>query len=226
MHKVSEVDSGFDFYAAQTLRMPDGRVIMIAWKEMWDRSFPSREEEWAGTYTLPRELTVENGQLIQRPVREIEKYRGNTVKADQAKAENGEVSVPGVSGNVIELKFTLEPGDAGKAGIKVFCDGNHETKIYYDAESGKVIFDRTNSGIELTGNDRDVNVRVCEVGKPGSIDFDMFLDVSSLEVFFDGGRHAMTGNVYPDSETAKGIRFFADGGSAEFSGIEKYDIEV
>ena len=226
VHKVSEVDSGFDFYAAQTLRMPDGRVIMIAWKEMWDRSFPSREEEWAGTYTLPRELTVEDGQLIQKPVREIEKYRGSEVKKDQVKAENGEISVPGVSGNVIELKFTLEPGDAAKAGVKVFCDGEHETKIYYDAGSGKVIFDRTNSGIELTGNDRDVNVRVCEVGKRESIDFDMFLDVSSLEVFFDGGRHAMTGNVYPDSETAKGIRFFADGGSAEFSGIEKYDIEV
>ncbi len=27
---VGEVDSGFDFYAAQTHRMPDGRVIMIA----------------------------------------------------------------------------------------------------------------------------------------------------------------------------------------------------
>ena len=48
--------------------------------------------------------------------------------------------------------------------------------------------------------------------------------MSSLEVFIDGGRHTMTGNVYPDPETALGVRFFAEGGSAVFADVEKYDI--
>ena len=62
------------------------------------------------------------------------------------------------------------------------------------------------------------------MGVRDSIDFDCFLDVSSLEAFIDGGRHTMTGNVYPDPETAKGIQFFAEGGSASFDSVEKYDI--
>lgn len=221
---VGEVDSGFDFYAAQTLRMPDGRVIMIAWKEMWDRSFPSRAEEWAGTYTLPREITTEKGHLIQRPVREIVSCRSGAVKVPEISADNAAVSDPDISGNVIELKLTLEPGSAKRSGVKLFCSGENETLLYYDREQGLVVFDRKRSGIRITGNDRDVDRRVCEVGVKESIELDLFLDVSSLEAFIDGGRHTMTGNVYPDPETAKGIQFFAEEGSASFKNVEKYDI--
>ena len=53
----------------------------------------------------------------------------------------------------------------------------------------------------------------------------MLLDVSSLEVFINGGRHVMTANVYPDPEDTA-VRFFAQGGSAKFEDIEKFDVVV
>lgn len=221
---VGEVDSGFDFYAAQTVRMPDGRVVMIAWKEMWDRSYPTQAEEWAGTYTLPRELTVEGDRLIQKPVREIGACRRNAVSVDWVAADDREVVVPGVAGNVIELRFTLLPGDADRAGVKLFCGADCETLVYYDRGSGLIVFDRKNAGVALHGREADVDRRVCAVGRRERIAFDLFLDVSSLEVFIDGGRHTMTGNVYPDPETALGVRFFAEGGRAVFADVEKYDI--
>ncbi|MBR3147682.1 MAG: GH32 C-terminal domain-containing protein, partial [Eubacterium sp.] len=139
-------------------------------------------------------------------------------------ADNAAVSDPDISGNVIELKLTLEPGSAKRSGVKLFCSGENETLLYYDREQGLVVFDRKRSGIRITGNDRDVDRRVCEVGVKESIELDLFLDVSSLEAFIDGGRHTMTGNVYPDPETAKGIQFFAEEGSASFKNVEKYDI--
>lgn len=225
IRNVDEVDSGFDFYAAQTLRMPDGRVIMISWKEMWDRTFPSRNEEWAGTYTLPRELTTIDGELIQKPVREIFDCRYNPVLVSEVAADDREVSVDGISGNVIELKFTLKPGDAKRSGVKLFCGKDEETLLYYDREEGLLVFDREKSGVELTGVEPDVNRRVCDLGKTESIELDLFLDVNSLEAFIDGGRHTMTGNVYPDPEKSLGVKFFAEGGSASFEDIEKYDIK-
>ena len=221
---IGEVDSGFDFYAAQTLRTPDGRIIMIAWKEMWDRSFPTRAEEWAGTYTLPRELSVEGDRLIQKPVREAAACRRNPELVSGIDVESDEVSLPGIAGNVIELRFTLMPGDAQKAGVKLFCGEDQETLLYFDREKELVVFDRSRAGTELTGREEDVNIRVCAVSVQEQIDFDLFLDVSSLEAFIDGGRHAMTGNVYPDPDLSDGIRFFAEGGSAGFRDIEKYDI--
>ena len=223
---MGDIDSGFDIYAPQTLRMPDGRVIMIAWKEMWGRSYPTAEEEWAGTYTLPRELSTDGDFLIQRPVREIENFLVNPVKTDQLEIDHSETAVEGIAGDVLKLSFEMDPGTASKAGVKLFCDGTHETLIWYDRDTGKVVFDRRNSGIEITGEEDVVNVRVCPVGQCEKISMEIFLDVSSIELFINGGRYTMTGNVYPDLDQKQGIRFFAEGGKAVFRNIEKYDIAV
>ena len=225
VQKVGEVDHGFDFYAAQTLRMPDGRIIMIAWKEMWDRSFPSaKKEEWAGTYTLPRELSVKDGQLIQKPVREIMNCRKNPAEVPEVTVKDGETSLPGIAGNVIELCFEMTLQDANKAGVKLFCSTEHETLLYYDRKKGQIVFDRTRGGQELSGREKDVNVRVCSIKEEETIRFDIFLDVTSIEAFINDGAYVMTGNVYPDPSKAAGIRFFAKGGSALFRRIRKYDI--
>ena len=222
--EIGEVDSGFDFYAAQTLRMPDGRVILIAWKEMWDRNYPTREEGWAGTYTLPRELSVVDGRLVQKPVREIEKYRGNKAGAASLTADNSSLTVDGVCGNTIEIQVTLEPGTAARSGVKLFRGSEHETLVYYDKEEGDIVFDRSRSGIPFSGQEEDVDRRVCHIGAMDSIDLHFFLDVSSVEVFIDGGHHVMTGNVYPDIEQDTGVEFFAEGGSCGFRDLIKYDI--
>lgn len=224
--KIGELDHGFDFYAAQTFRMPDGRVVMTAWKEMWDRNFPTRKEGWAGTYILPRELRIEDGEFIQRPVREIENYRGNKVTSGPVTISDGEFSVKGVRGTCAELSVTLELGTAKKAGIKLFCGEEHETLVYYDKEAGKIIFDRSKSGIPFSGSEENVDQRVCAVGKKDSIDLHVFLDINSIEVFIDGGRYVMTGNVYPDLGKDDGICFFAEGGSCTFKDLVKYDIEA
>ncbi|MDO5703299.1 MAG: hypothetical protein Q4G47_08105, partial [Lachnospiraceae bacterium] len=120
MRTIGEVDSGFDFYAAQTIGLQDGRHIMIAWKEMWDRNFPTGAAEgWAGTYTLPRELTVEGDRLIQKPVREIYSFMGDPVSCPKLKVKDSDRDIEGVSGNVANLRFTLMPGDAKKAGVRL-----------------------------------------------------------------------------------------------------------
>ena len=224
--RIGELDSGFDFYAAQTLRMPDGRVIMIAWKEMWDRNFPTQKEGWAGTYTLPRELSVEDGQVIQKPVRELAKYRSGKVTSDPVTVSDGSFSVEGVRGRSVELQVTLAMGTAEKAGVKLFCDKDQETLVYYDKEAGEIVFDRSKSGIAFSGQEKNVDRRVCRIGKKETVDLHFFLDISCIEVFIDGGRHVMTGNVYPDPLKDDGIVFFAEGGSCSFKNIVKYDIDV
>lgn len=67
-----ELDGGFDFYAPQTMRLPDGRRVLIAWKQMWGRTIPTAKDGWAGSFTLPRELHIIDGALFQTPVKEIE----------------------------------------------------------------------------------------------------------------------------------------------------------
>ena len=223
--KIGEVDSGFDFYAAQTLRLPDGRAILIAWKEMWDRNYPTQKEGWAGTYTFPRELRVEGDRLVQRPVRELDAFCKNRVFCPEFSVSDGAVSLEGVRGKVLRLRLILEPETAKRAGVKLFVGEKHETVVCYDREAGIVEIDRSRSGLPFRGREENVNVRRCRVGSLPALTLELLLDVSSLELFLDGGKHVMTANVYPDPEDLD-LRFFAEGGSARFRQIEKHDVVV
>lgn len=221
---LEDLDSGFDIYASQSLEMPDGRHIMIAWREMWDRTYPTEEDNWIGTYTLPRELEYKDGRLYQYPVREIENYRQNKAEVKNVILENEEKSFEGINGNSAEINVTFNLKDADVVGVKVFKGEVHDTMIYYDKNEGVVYFYRGHSGIRLGGREDDTKVRACDVGKMDKISFRIFIDVISIEVFINGGRYVMTGNVYPDLEDTN-ISFYSDG-TAEIESIEKYDIVV
>lgn len=60
---------GTDFYAPQTFLSPDGRRIMIGWMYNWDRKVPEGAT-YAGSLSLPRELSLREGKVIVAPVRE------------------------------------------------------------------------------------------------------------------------------------------------------------
>ena len=220
-----EIDGGFDFYAPQTLKTADGRTIMIAWMQMWQRMFPTAKHGWAGAIILPRELTVKEGRLYQSPVREIERYRWNHVHFGNVTlgARN---ELTKVNGTKIELCITFDLGTAQRVGVKLYQKGEHDARIYYDREKDMVIFDRSRMGTEIThdAEEKDATVRSVKVNiADNRLSMRIFLDVTSCEVFLNGGERTMTGNVYSDGE---GIAFFSEGGSTRLLDLDKYDIVV
>lgn len=79
-YKISEVkllDRGFDFYAQQTFEDEKGRRILIGWMGIPDADYtnPTVEAGWQHALTLPRELTVRDGKLVQNPVNELQNLR-------------------------------------------------------------------------------------------------------------------------------------------------------
>ncbi len=77
-------DAGFDFYAPQTFQADDGRRILIGWMGMPDEKTytnPTVEDGWQHCFTIPREVSVRYGRVLQWPVREIEGYRANLREA-------------------------------------------------------------------------------------------------------------------------------------------------
>lgn len=221
-----ELDGGFDFYAPQTMRLPDGRRVLIAWKQMWGRTIPSAEDGWAGSFTLPRELHVAGGVLFQTPVKEIEGYRCGEVSYHDIPLCDRRISLAGIEGTVLELEAVFSFGSAKRAGVVLFQGETHETLVFYDAEAGHVVFDRSQSGADQRGSENESNVRVLPLSLGnGTISFRIFLDVSSAEVFLNGGRGVMTGNIYAD-EGDRGISFFAEGGEAKLLSVRKYDLNL
>ncbi len=214
-----EFDGGFDFYAAQTMQTPDGRTIMLAWMQMWDRTLVTQAHNWVGAYTLPRELTYQDGHVYQTPVREIIDYRTNAVSY-QNKTVNGSLTLPQISGKTVELELEIEVGSSSKVGVKLFKGEANETLVYYDALSQTVVFDRSNSGKTISGAEMNRSTRNVDVVlHNGILKLRIFLDVSSVEVFINDGYMTMTGNVYPDQKCI--IQF-----SYSLKQVNKYDILV
>ena len=218
-----EIDGGFDFYAPQTLTAPDGRVIMIGWMQMWSRRMPTAQLGWAGSMTLPRELSLRNGKLYQRPVRELKDYRWNEVKYTNVSV-NEKTVLSGVSGNKVELRVVFDLKNAQRVGVKVFGKREKHARIYFDRMSHLVVFDRSDMGVEIfhDAKEKDASVRsVCVSTEDNRLEMLILLDVISCEVFLNDGERVMTGNVYSGGSD---ISFFAEGGEAEIITLEKYDV--
>ena len=226
---MGETDGGFDFYAPQVLKTPDGRTVMTAWMQMWDRDYVSAPDAYVGSMILPRELSLKNGKLYQLPVREIEAYRGAERRVSDFVLDEEERKTPDLDGVRKDISFVLETGTAKKAGIKVFSGDGCALTVWYDRVAGMVTLDRGGCGKLIRGAFPETNFATRSVriapDRNGAMAFRLLLDRTGAEVFVNGGEAVITANAYPD-EGAEGVSFFADGGSAKFKDVVGYEIEV
>lgn len=221
-----ELDGGFDFYAAQTTKHPDGRTIMIAWMQMWDRTMPTTVDGWAGAFTLPREISFKDGSLYQVPVREIESYRQNPVNKTNVAINSIPLEITGVSGKTLELELEIDMGTSNTFNIELFKGTEHRTLITYDKTTKHLIFDRSLSGRQIRGQELNQTTRTTTVDLiQNRLKLRIFLDVSSVEIFIQDGLKTMTSVVYPNSDDL-GITFYTTGGDASITTLNKYDIIV
>ncbi len=217
---VQAVDYGLDFYAPQTMELPDGRRIMIAWMQNWDTcgGQPS-EAKWFGQMTFPRELSFREGRVLQLPVREIQGFYGHKVVYSNIPVRE-EVTLRGVYGRTIDMTVTLKPlsNPYKQFRIKVASGSQHYTSISYCTESSTLRLSRSHSGLN-----RDfVHERECFVrDRGGEIKLRILLDRFSVEVFANDGEQAMSAVIYTPL-TADGISFEAQG--KVLMSLEKYEI--
>ena len=219
---VQAVDYGIDFYAPQTLETPDGRRIMIAWMQNWETSNCRNEAlRFMGQMTVPRELHIRDGRLIQNPVRELERYRGVKI-AYQNILVCGETSLGGVSGRVLDMTVSVRPADREALyhafGLSIARDGERSTTIRYKPGSNILRVDRTHSGFPHDIiSARDFLVRP----RQGEIKLRVILDRYSLELFVNDGEQAASFTIYTPQE-ASAITFAAEGNV--LLDVEKYDL--
>lgn len=210
-----ELDRGFDFYAPQTMLAPDGRRILIGWMGLPEVEDPAAEDGWSHCLTIPRELSLQNGKLLQQPVREIESLRGAKAEVMDALTDEHK-EYHGFKGKTYEIIVEFENENAVELGIELRTRHNEKTVVKYIKKENKVILDRSLSGAPAGVEYGTVRKAHLESNK---IKFHIFVDVSSVEVFVNDGEEVFTARIYPSADS-EGIRFFAAGGKADFKAIK------
>ncbi len=218
---VQAIDYGLDFYAPQTLESPDGRRIMIGWMQSWDTvgGCPAGAK-WFGQMSIPRELSIREGRLIQNPVRELANCRRNPVLHRDVPVHD-EVSFKDVRGRMIDMTVTIKSWN--EKGFSLFQirfakDEQYHTSLLYRPEECSLLLSRTHAGFT-----RDyVHQRECRVWpRNGELKLRILLDRFSAEIFVNDGEQAMTTTLYTPL-SAEEITFRCSGRALVT--VEKYDI--
>ncbi len=222
---VHTVDHGIDFYATQTMLAPDGRRVMVAWMQNWDTVLAKHPQSRIfGQMSVPRELAIRDGRLIQQPIRELEGLRGERVVHEGVSLKDGSIALEGVEGRCVDLTVNVRPKDPTKPfrefGIWVARDENVHTSFRYRPEKGEIKVNRTRSGSRRAV----LHHRKCIVdGERNELSVRIIIDRHSAEFFVNGGERTISITI-PTSLDAQGISFYAEGDVV--LDVEKYDLDT
>ena len=236
---VKWLDWGKDHYATVCFSNTGDRTIAVPWMSNWQyANLTPSKGQYRSANALPRELnlyTAADGQLLlsAAPVKELSSLRGKAEKIGDFNL--GEKSVDHVADNgAFELQFRMQPAAKGRTGVELSNAEGEKTLIYFDAENGRVVMDRAESGIVDFGKDIEPHQLETSSSRRACVDgllhfvndfahatwapvsdiaaaheVRIFADRSSIELFVDGGRVAMTNLVFPTKPYDR-LRFFSD----------------
>lgn len=260
-NEVKWLDWGKDHYATVTFSNTGDRVLGITWMSNWQYANLTPFKQNRGANGLPRELKLyeKNGKyyISEDVAPEVYALRKDTKNVADASVA-GEKMLAGVAANMegaFEIEADVTPDANGIAGIEISNNKRERTLIYFDMKQGKVVMDRTESGltdfgkqavphdIELAWDKQlaaegkqparitnSINYKndfalatwaplsLCEDGKK-TYHVDIFVDKSSVELFVDGGRIAMTNLVFPVAPY-ENVKLYTQDGKAEFKNLK------
>lgn len=249
--QVKWLDWGKDHYATVCYSNTGDRIIAMPWMSNWQYANLVPTQQYRSANSLPRELTLYTGKdgglyVNVAPVRETEALRqeDKELGAFPLSAERRFDDVLADNQGAFELDVELAANGDRQCGIELFNTKGEKVVVYMDAE-GRVVMDRSESGITKFGNlvqphqmETESSRRACvnglmhykndfalatwaPVDVTSSHKLQIFVDRSSVELFVDGGRVAMTNLVFP-AEPYNSLRFFSEGGKAEVKAAAVY----
>ena len=264
-NEVKWLDWGKDHYATVTFSNTGDRVLGITWMSNWQYANLTPFKQNRGANGLPRELKLyeKNGKyyVSENVAPEVYALRKETKDLADASVADAK-DLKGVAANMegaFEIEADVTPDANGIAGIEISNNKRERTLIYFDMKQGKVVMDRTESGltdfgkqavphdIELAWDKQlaaegkqparitnSINYKndfalatwaplsLCEDGKK-TYHVDIFVDKSSVELFVDGGRIAMTNLVFPVAPY-ENVKLYTQGGKAEFKNLKVHKL--
>lgn len=187
-----ELDAGFEYYANQVHTYKE-KAYLSAWLHVHTRRTAQQQlnQGWTGIFSLPRELSIKDNKLIQKPVSSIYKLLDTTTCYS---SENSSHIIPSDSSNII-LEFTQAVTELD---IKLH---NEKEDINLILKDNIISLNRANSGLLPLYEhqlDNPTNIRKL-IYKEKISHIEIIYDVSVIEIFINEGDKTMTSLVTPEN---------------------------
>ena len=181
-----EFDMGFDFYAPQVL-VYENRHILIGWVGMPDKlqDYPTINDGWVHSLTLPRELILKNDKLYQRPISELNKLNQNTT----TKINTDKISLS--ANKKLEISIPLKDISSWQGKLKF---NDEYILLTYDKNTSVFTIDRNQ--LKLGGK----GIRQFLVKAQDELNLSIYIDNSIIELYLQDGEYYATFCYYPTND--------------------------
>lgn len=201
------LDYGPNFYAPNTMQVPDGRRLVWGWVN----GFPGGHG-WNGCLSLPRQLSLSrDGRLRQEPAPQLNRLRGQKMEWRNVHlADNGTtLNLPKTDTLEIAAEIDLAAAKSVELEIKGGSDAAPPIAVGFDGSEVRVM--DAKAPLALTGSRRQLTLRI-------------FIDRSVLEVFVNGT--VCVTKVIPPLAADLSLEIRAADGTAEGKLIQAWPIKT
>ncbi|SUC10522.1 protein ScrB [Pasteurella canis] len=178
---IEELDYGFDFYAPQTVYQSEG--ILYGWVGLPDLTYPTDHYQWHSMLSLPRQLTLKQNRLYQRPIAQIYTQLGVS--------QVFSIQQPQIIAGLDTAYLMFEPDNQDFE--MAFFNNNAEHRLIISYRNGLFSLDRTQTKqteiMQAFGTQRH-----CEISQLNKIE--IFFDRSVIEIFLNDGEKVMTSRFF------------------------------
>jgi fructan beta-fructosidase len=211
------LEYGKDNYATVTWSdVPDNRRLSIGWMSNWQYAQKVPTGTWRSACTLPRELTLKTTEqgirLIQKPVKEAEILRGGKEDISAQTISESLALKTTSKANELSLTFDLSKTTAEDFGVVLSNTKGEKVLIGYEKATNRYYIDRTEGG--KVGFEKNFTGRhyAPRQSKSSTLNFSLYIDVASAELFTDDGETVMTEIFFP-TEDFNQIAIFSKNGT-------------
>ena len=200
------LDHGPNFYAPNTMLVPDGRRLVWGWVT----GFPGGRG-WNGCLTLPRQLSLSRtGQLRQMPAPQLNKLRGKPVAWRNVRLDGDPKSIVLPESNSLEIETEIDMQSASGVGIGI-KSGNKAPQTLANFNGLQLQVLDAKAPLSLAKGDRTLKLRI-------------FIDRSVLEVF--ANETVCITKLITPLEANAALEISAESGSAVAKRIRAWPIKT
>jgi fructan beta-fructosidase len=228
------VDYGRDLYAVNSWNnLPGNQRRWIGWMNNWDYGGSIPTSPWRSAQSIPRDLSLKTiggtVQLVQTPILELRALRQCGSNQRSVLINNGTTALT-AKGDTLEITAEFQIGTASEFGLKVRTGQGEETLVGYNVPGQQLFVDRSNSGQIGFSNlfaygELYPSRGIAQLAPTnGRVQFHIFVDWSSVEVFGGNGQAVITDQIFPQP-SSDGLAAFAIGGTAKLVSLHVWPLQ-